>query len=168
MNALVQPTAGTSIGSTSELRPIKKVPHWSRTWTEEMDDRLRELHEAGAGFSAIGAELGVSRNAAIGRAHRIGLKGRAEAIRWQKRASAPLIVKPPRTASGSEPKRGLSGLTKRAKSRMVTFAELAPHHCRWPCGDPLTPEFRYCGGDREEDGPYCRFHFALAHNREAA
>lgn len=157
-----------------------------------MDDRLRELHEAGAAFSAIGAELGVSRNAAIGRAHRIGLKGRAEAVAWQKRASAPLIVKPPRTASGSEPKRGLSGLTKRAKpmpvvaltkpkvapiceptpaapeSRMVTFAELAPHHCRWPCGDPLTPEFRYCGGDREEGGPYCRFHFALAHNREAA
>ena len=40
----------------------------------------------------------------------------------------------------------------------VTFAEMEPHHCRWPLGDPRSEDFRYCGARKSFRGPYCENH----------
>lgn len=43
----------------------------------------------------------------------------------------------------------------------VTFAELEPHHCRFPQGDPKRPDFRFCGCRRQLGSPYCEEHTVL-------
>jgi GcrA cell cycle regulator len=45
-----------------------------------------------------------------------------------------------------------------------TLLELKPDSCRWPLGDPSTPEFRFCGANRECPTPYCSAHADLAYN----
>lgn len=49
-----------------------------------------------------------------------------------------------------------------------TLLELTPHSCRWPFGDPQTPEFFYCGAHTADNAagiPYCRTHSRIAYNR---
>jgi len=45
-----------------------------------------------------------------------------------------------------------------------TMATLLPHHCRWPTGDPLLPDFHYCGKTQLAGHPYCDFHVRRAFN----
>ena len=47
-------------------------------------------------------------------------------------------------------------------SLRVTIVELKEAMCRWPLGDPTTPEFRYCGSPAAS-GPYCAYHGRLAY-----
>jgi GcrA cell cycle regulator len=47
-------------------------------------------------------------------------------------------------------------------SLRVTIVELKESMCRWPLGDPATPEFRYCGSPTAT-GPYCTYHGGLAY-----
>lgn len=47
-------------------------------------------------------------------------------------------------------------------STVVTFAELEPHHCRWPIGDPRLSDFRFCGCTRVLGKPYCVEHVTMA------
>lgn len=47
-------------------------------------------------------------------------------------------------------------------ANVVTFAELEPHHCRWPIGDPRNSDFRFCGCRRELSRPYCAAHIIKA------
>jgi hypothetical protein len=44
----------------------------------------------------------------------------------------------------------------------VTFAQLEPHHCRWPIGDPRQSDFRFCGCKRLTGKPYCEEHVVKA------
>lgn len=44
----------------------------------------------------------------------------------------------------------------------VTFADLEPHHCRWPIGDPRNSDFRFCGCRRVIGKPYCEGHVVMA------
>jgi GcrA cell cycle regulator len=45
----------------------------------------------------------------------------------------------------------------------VTIVELREAMCRWPLGDPTTPEFRYCGIQSTGSGPYCTHHGTIAY-----
>lgn len=47
------------------------------------------------------------------------------------------------------------------ESQRKTLMELEPGDCRYPFGDPGTPEFYFCGGDSIVDSPYCAFHHRL-------
>ncbi|MDJ0948777.1 MAG: GcrA family cell cycle regulator [Alphaproteobacteria bacterium] len=57
-------------------------------WTEERVERLQQLWEAGVGTAEIGERLGMTKNAIIGKAHRIGLKPRRAS---PKRSRAQLV-----------------------------------------------------------------------------
>jgi GcrA cell cycle regulator len=49
-------------------------------------------------------------------------------------------------------------------SERVTLMELRESTCRWPMGDPTTPEFRFCGGPSPVGGgPYCAYHARVAY-----
>ena len=48
-------------------------------------------------------------------------------------------------------------------SERVTIMELKESMCRWPLGDPATPEFRYCGGKSPIGDPYCAHHARVAY-----
>lgn len=143
-------------------------------WTEERIETLRHRHADGASFSAIGAELGCSRNAALGKAHRIGLPGRAQP------ATSRLQPKPKqrRTAKRVEPKAFLTAplwaIAPDEYSEPVldlvvpigqrrTLLELTAATCRWPVGDPRQPGFFFCGGNTLPGLPYCHYHSRIAY-----
>jgi GcrA cell cycle regulator len=48
--------------------------------------------------------------------------------------------------------------------KLVTLEQLKPDMCKWPIGDPLRSDFRYCGAVRVDDKcPYCYRHMQMAH-----
>jgi GcrA cell cycle regulator len=48
-------------------------------------------------------------------------------------------------------------------ARAVRLVEARDHDCRWPIGDPVSENFRFCGFDAVANGPYCRRHSAIAY-----
>jgi GcrA cell cycle regulator len=161
------------------------------SWTDERVELLRKLWLDGLSASQIAAELsnGITRNAVIGKVHRLGLSGRvkapgtvgssdaAPAARAKPAAPqrpatprpiAPVVIgatalalKPRATpAPAPAPRESVViPLTER-----VTIMELREAMCRWPLGDPTNPEFRFCGARTSEAGaPYCVSHAQLAY-----
>jgi GcrA cell cycle regulator len=148
---------------------------------------LRQLWLDGRSASQISAQLGhgLTRNAVIGKVHRLGLAGRAKSP--SSSASTPRPAAAPRVASRPSPRGGgraaVHGNMALAlspepmletrpvfqedvvvpMSLRVTIIELKEAMCRWPLGDPTSSEFRYCGSPSQEAGPYCAYHGKLAY-----
>src|SRR4051812_39810725 len=157
------------------------------SWTDERVELLKKLWADGLSASVIATELGgVTRNAVIGKVHRLGLSGRAKAPapqppRRAKPTRAP--SHPLRTAPSvhgnaalaveivpvAEPKPEAEATPRPtqdvviALSERVTIMELREQMCRWPLGDPGREDFRFCGGRSSPGGPYCLHHSALAY-----
>jgi GcrA cell cycle regulator len=148
-------------------------------WSPEAIAALERYVAAGLSCSAIADALArqfharLSRNAVIGKAHRIGLellgmpgrpagprKPRAniqrvcvQAVRKARAEGPPSLVCEPIPDEVLAPGEGL------------TLDELTPHTCRWPYGDPQEKTFRYCGkpgADFNRDLPYCPGHRVVA------
>lgn len=140
-------------------------------WSDPRVDLLRKLWQDGLSASQIARQLGgVTRNAVIGKVHRLGLSGRAAPSRPARTVfRAP---RPPRVAvASSKPKRvaGPPTVTRAAPARIVdegpgcaTLLTLGAHMCKWPIGDPLEAGFTYCGR-QAADGPYCPGHAQVAY-----
>ncbi|KQP34593.1 hypothetical protein ASF27_03385 [Methylobacterium sp. Leaf102] len=195
------------------------------SWSDERVDLLRRLWQDGLSASQVATQLGgVTRNAVIGKVHRLGLSGRV--------AKGPDTLprkKPVREGAGQEPgqpesadhetghrdteiqglgidapmlgtvgrdsepsgtaaveagsvvamqpapadTRAAPVLVARieavglAASRRVTIMDLRESMCRWPLGDPTSPDFHYCG-DRAITGlPYCTHHAQIAYQPAA-
>ena len=154
-------------------------------WSDERVDLLRRLWEDGLSASPIATQLGgVTRNAVIGKVHRLGLSGRVKAAETpgvsprkvvrepELEVVAPAIVAPdldeapvafaaPAAAPAVVPPVALT------ISRRVTIMDLRESMCRWPIGDPTSPDFHYCG-DRSITGlPYCTAHAQIAYQPAA-
>jgi GcrA cell cycle regulator len=104
-------------------------------WTEEAIARLRVLWDRGVSASVIGRDLNMSRNAVIGKAHRIGLTGRPSPIRRQHQAEVVFFP---------------------------TLSQLENDMCKWPLDLPGS-QFRFCGCKTSDKGPYCADHRAKAY-----
>lgn len=141
-------------------------------WTRERIARLKELWPQDLSAAKIARELGggLSRNAVIGKAKRMGLPRRAPVPPPKPK---PRPRKPGRThmfavPSFGAPKRVSAVPVVDAEiplSQRKSFLELENHHCRWPVGDPGEPGFFFCGApsaDLEEGRPYCAAHHAVA------
>jgi GcrA cell cycle regulator len=113
-------------------------------WSEERVEMLKSLWSQGRTASQIAEELGdVSRNAVIGKVHRLGLKSRPSPIRREHaRPAAP-------------PPSPVAARLKRVSDR----------ECHWPIGHPREPGFHFCGAPAELDRPYCAAHCAIAYRR---
>jgi len=154
------------------------------TWTKERIERLKELWTEGLSASQIAAELGegVSRNAVLGKAYRLGLaqsEGKGASTPRQRKPThppdqAPAVEPPPQNnphpapMMSNRPPAEAAELPRREEavvpqSEGVTIMELRESTCRWPLGDPTTPEFRYCGGGAISGLPYCAHHSQLAY-----
>lgn len=149
------------------------------TWTEERVERLKTLWIEGLSASQIASDLGgVTRNAVIGKVHRLGLSGRQRpgvtsvqklkpeakqvfvqarkprAVRSQAgSATAPVPSPSPVCEQRTQPLAEKSNVIP--MSRHLTIQELDTHTCRWPIGDPQSPQFRYCGAPTEPGQVYC-------------
>src|SRR5215813_6060728 len=128
------------------------------SWTDERVELLKKLWADGLSASQIAAELGgVTRNAVIGKVHRLGLSGRAKSPS----SASPRPRKPrsPHMLRVSRP--AMRGNTALAQRR--TLLELTEETCRWPIGDPGAADFFFCGGQAQTAGPYCSYHSRVAY-----
>jgi len=126
------------------------------SWTESRVELLRKLWADGLSCAQIAAELGagLTRNAVIGKIHRLGRAERAVAKKPGPRVeSAVVVAEPPAVIEPAAPGAG------------VTLFAAGEHQCRWPHGDPLDlATFRFCGARKVGETPYCGAHAALAFN----
>ncbi len=146
-------------------------------WTPDRVETLTRLWNDGLAASAIAAKLGeVTRNAVIGKVHRLGLTGRRTTSRQprlrrqhQPRPSRRSIAhKPPRTpASAAAAFLPVPFQPELPLGEPVTVRTLKASSCRWPFGDPKRPGFHFCGRQKADGHPYCSHHAAFAFNPAA-
>ena len=157
-------------------------------WTDERVELLRKLWSDGLSASQIAAQLGgVSRNAVIGKVHRLKLSARGRATAAPARpkkashgSSAPKATT--RAATVSRPMSiGATALQAQFDvepvarqvlrpvenvvvpiSRRLQLIQLTERTCKWPNGDPLSEDFSFCGNESAETGPYCTYHSRIA------
>ena len=139
------------------------------SWNDDNVARLKELWDQGLPTAQIGKLLGFTKNAVVGKAHRIGLERRPSPIRRtavkpdRKKARSPIVPKLNFEASKEEYKE----VAKPQKSFQPAVKNLFNNHtkrgCEWPEGHPDESDFKFCGKDRFEDKPYCLDHCAVAY-----
>jgi GcrA cell cycle regulator len=152
-------------------------------WAEETIVRLRELWSEGHSTAEIGRRLGVSKNAVVGKAHRLDLPARPSPIRRDGNGEGVVRRSIPRRVAGPTlpplsstciptprpvpvpppaprpvipaPAPRLQAVPPRRYARVVT--------CCWPIGEPGTRSFRFCDADSVPGKPYCTEHAQLAY-----
>ena len=149
-------------------------------WTEERVETLKKLWQGGLSASQIAAELGgITRNAVIGKVHRLGLSGRGQPtapIKRQRRANAPAARRTRQAVT-------IGNLALRADYEALVETEFRPRRdvvvpiakklsifaltertCKWPIGDPGQEDFHFCGHDSLDGAPYCEYHAGIAYH----
>lgn len=158
------------------------MPRSDEIWPEEKISELRRLWAEGHSTAEIGRRLLSTKNAIVGKAHRLELDARPSPIRW---GGAPKVVAP------VAPKRTLPALGSLFQAVVVVPREIAAPlppmpavrlpvpakpviaaparaeapqplrrstECCWPIGEPRTKAFRFCGGAAVLGKPYCEGH----------
>jgi GcrA cell cycle regulator len=179
------------------------------SWTDERVELLKKMWSDGQSASQIAKELGgVTRNAVIGKVHRLGLSNRTAGAPPSKPEpvapkAKPMAAKPeakPKPAPKTEAARPQAAApeTKSAvparrqiipagqplppqpsaneispealakvnevekKAKKISLMELTERTCKWPVGDPATPDFWFCGLPVQAGKPYCEAHVGVA------
>lgn len=135
------------------------------TWSDDRVTQLRSCFDAGLTCSQIAREVGVTRNAVIGKLHRIRLlrghkpaEKKAPRVQLLRiRSRTPRLVRvalpPPDPEEPDIP------------SIKVSLAELNEFTCRWPIGDVGSENFCFCGNQVYGPFPYCIAHARVAYRR---
>ncbi|MFB9950021.1 GcrA family cell cycle regulator [Rhizobium puerariae] len=162
-------------------------------WTDERVEKLKRLWSEGLSASQIAAQLGgVSRNAVIGKVHRLSLPGRAKAggTVATNRSAAKRTTSAPRAPNYASRvatrtvARAVGATVMKEEveiehfeemeyvpaanvvvpiSRRLALTELTERTCKWPVGDPLKDDFHFCGCESPDSSPYCSYHARLAY-----
>ena len=124
-------------------------------WTKIKIKQLKTLWKEGHTATTIGTLLKVSKNAVIGKAHRLNLDARRSG----------------RSSKGT--KRSIKTIGRKEQARMLLLdnnfepenptqlEDLTEHHCRWPVGDPGKKGFYFCGRTPVKGFSYCRLHVLI-------
>lgn len=152
-------------------------------WTEKKTELLKKLCAERLSFSEIGERLGMSRNAVLGKAYRMGFAN--PLTRGKKKRGAGSGGWNLRKKKSTKPWQHMqvfglvdsnSPKTKRLKPDHYTpppedyivpqaqrkdLIDLEDHHCRWPI-DKAGGGFEFCGGEKLPGVSYCRHHCARA------
>jgi GcrA cell cycle regulator len=152
-------------------------------WSDAVVLNLRKLWAEGHSTAEIGRRLGVSKNAIVGKAHRLHLPSRPSPVR-KRYGNAPAQKRPRcarskstlpslmETAPVAAPPRESSSLTEqgtpppdlRLPARSISWSSDC-RLCCWPIGEPGTPSFRYCDQPINGRGSYCAAHAHVAYAR---
>ena len=152
-------------------------------WTEDRVGALKKLWLEGQSASQIAKALGggVTRNAVIGKVHRLGLSGRAapsQPARTTFRPARPRAAAPAAPVQAPSAPRRIEAVAPRPivaaapqasvpapapeLAGTATVLTLGAHMCKWPIGDPSSDSFTFCGR-RQDEGPYCMEHARVAY-----
>jgi len=137
------------------------------SWNEEKVEKLKELWGKGSTASQI-AEIigGISRNAVIGKAHRLNLSSKIKT----RNASSSLNFDNSLEENSSKQKR-----SRKSKFQSLIIEkdfepenpkkleELDESSCKWPVGHPEEKSFYFCGRSSLKDFSYCKLHLLYAY-----
>lgn len=150
------------------------------SWTDDRVSLLKKLWGEGHTAAEIAKQLGgVTRNAVIGKAHRLKLSNRVSPIQQnrkpanknvERKAPVEKVVKanvsaPPKSNTDTP------AVARKVKEEvrdipagdLYDLMDLQPRMCRWPCGDPKEEGFGFCGSRTIAGIPYCAEHAKLAY-----
>jgi GcrA cell cycle regulator len=166
------------------------------SWTDERIEILRNLWDRGMSASQISEQLGgnITRNAVIGKAHRLGLKSRPSPVkadsarRAPPQAAAPKAAPPPVVVSAPiapvhramptesferapmvPPMPSPAPVPRRPRAegeKVITLLDLSDKICKWPIGHPDEEDFHFCGSPVNPGTPYCAEHCAVAYQSQ--
>jgi GcrA cell cycle regulator len=160
------------------------------SWTDERIETLRSLWEKGLTASQIAEKLGegLSRNAVIGKAHRLGLKSRPSPVKGGDTAAAASVAAPapkaaaPKPAPAPKPAAPVAAAPAAPAAAMpkpaprviapvtgtgkTSLLELSDKVCKWPIGHPNEVEFHFCGKPSQAGFPYCTDHCLVAYQAQ--
>ena len=138
------------------------------SWNDEKVSKLKELWGSGSTASQI-AEIigGISRNAVIGKAHRLNLSSK---IKTRSVPSNKNFLNNSDEENNSKQKRGRKS---RFQSLIIEkdfepenpkkLEELDDNSCKWPIGHPEEKSFYFCGRSSLKDFSYCKLHLLYAY-----
>lgn len=142
-------------------------------WTEERVEILKRLWAEGLSAAQIANKIGgVTRNAVIGKVHRLGLSGRATPAKPQRgrtaaeeaaaAASVPAVpgIEADLAPVISEPAFIAPEILD--VSDKTTVSSIKKNMCKWPVGDPATDDFHFCGQPTAPGKSYCSYHARMA------
>lgn len=158
------------------------------SWTDERVDLLKKLWGEGLSASQIAGELGgVTRNAVIGKVHRLGLSGRAKAPQPAANRPKKPMARPATTTGRGEgapisvgatalksetlpvarpqaaPAPSLTSLSDEPLIHNASVLQINEQTCKWPVGDPSTDDFHFCARRSDVGIPYCGYHARIAY-----
>ncbi|WP_349934791.1 GcrA family cell cycle regulator [Acetobacter sp. A11-2] len=150
-------------------------------WTEEIIAQLKALWAEGLSTAEIGRRLSITKNAVVGKAHRLGLPARPSPIRRNakpktaEKAEAPARSAPPEAAPApaveekvAKKEKPAASSKSKPKAPLRSISDPEPQKrrgpsCCWPIGDPGTPGFHFCGATPIPGKPYCEEHAQIAY-----
>lgn len=151
------------------------------TWTDDRVETLKHCWKDGFSASQIAEKLGkVTRNAVIGKVHRLGLAGRGNSSRRGRSPRSRASLPAQRTPTRNYRQENVRRVSKTPRPAMrertpllpelgapppidVTVQTLTSLVCRWPEGDPKSPDFHFCGRAKTNVAiSYCDHHAAIA------
>jgi GcrA cell cycle regulator len=174
-----------NIQATSLQATSRQATSLGETWSTERVEQLRSFVTAGLTCSQIAAEIGVTRNAVIGKVHRLGLQtsggrpGRRPSNLTQRLRQGPSD----RSGETREPRSRIAPMLRAATAGQTvvpfpspsaidppvenvlrcSLLELAGGGCRWPLSDPGKDDFGFCGNTAISGFSYCAGHARLAY-----
>ena len=123
-------------------------------WTDERVARLKELWSEGYSARQIAEQLGgVTRNAVIGKANRMGLS----------KPTKSSITRQRKRQEGDRPRPTAEEVVIVTPDSGVSILTLTTATCRWPIGHPGEENFFFCGARTKTGQPYCEAHSRLAY-----
>jgi GcrA cell cycle regulator len=157
------------------------MPDNRPTWSAERTEQLKRCFHAGLTCSQIAREIGVTRNAVIGKMSRMGLTRPKDLIAKQlKRAGKLSRATTPRTWRPRRARLNIFAQHEMLKAAFpeteprtadvpihngtgCTLLELARGKCRWPISTPGADDFCFCGNESVDGLPYCLGHARIAY-----
>ncbi|WP_424136328.1 GcrA family cell cycle regulator [Roseomonas chloroacetimidivorans] len=149
-------------------------------WSAEAIEQLKALWAEGHSTAEIGRRMGISKNAVVGKAHRLHLPARPSPIQREQAAAAadagvlaaprpavaaaPVSAPAPRPAAPVAPRAPAPAMRAAPPPAVVRpFQRTNARSCCWPIGEPGTPEFRFCTSEAFGGKPYCLEHASIAY-----
>jgi len=137
------------------------------TWTTERVELLKSRFAAGLSCREIACDIGVSRNAVIGKLSRLGLtrgEFNADARPAKKQRGSKSIPRLQYQMLRAVYEDGEPVLSAAVVSEhRCSLLELSKQRCRWPISTPGADDFCFCGNTPLEGAPYCAGHTRLAY-----